>query len=78
MTCSRCNGRVLPDTEHPDDPPVLKCIACGRTTVPPRPHEEPPPRTAQPRLGLSAVDAHERQKKQGREYWQRKKTAGAA
>jgi hypothetical protein len=78
MRCSHCGGRVVPDHEDARDEPVMKCLACSRYATPPRPHEEPPKHKAQPRLGLSAVDAHERQKRQGREYWQRKKAAGAA
>jgi hypothetical protein len=76
MTCNHCGGRVVSDQEDARDEPVLKCLACMRYAAPPRAHEEPPKHRAQPRLGLSAMDAHERQKRQGREYWHRKK-AGA-
>ena len=81
--CDRCGGRLMSHIDHPNDAPVLKCLACGRAPGPARAHEEPVKEWMAaayiPGTGTSfdKPGLHERRLKQQREYWQRKK-AGAA
>jgi len=82
--CNHCGGRVLPDIEHPLDAPVLKCVQCARVPGLPRAHEEPVKEWMAaayiPGTGTSfdKPGLHERRLKQQRDYWLRKKSAGAA
>lgn len=84
MTCSRCNGRLMWEREDARDPLVLKCQVCGRYARPPREFEEPTREAAGrgyvpgSQANPGHPDAHLRRQRQQREYWQRKKAAGAA